>query len=1583
LPDLLRIKRRPLGGAAGAPSSLLASEIAYNEVDDVLWYGKGDSGGLATSIIPIAGSGAFPALGDGRWVKKAGDTMTGPLGIADTSSSPLVILGNPVMPGIPPPAPSVRFIGAHNNDGMFLVDAFGNGGSGGGGFFMARSTGGDAGAPGAVTVGQRMGGLRFSGYGTTGYGAARAVIQAFAAETFTDAAQGVYFSFLTTAIGTVTPLERLRLTDAGALLLQVGDPTAPLQAVPKQYLDNNYSTNAQGDARWVNVTGDQMSGGLSFGQATVTNPTDMSRHISLHDGWGGFSVTGGALNLISGAMRTMSFQGATATMGTGVGLYLDHDPVNATEAVTLQYLQGQLGNYLPLSGGNLTGALGVGGNLTVVGASSFQNTAVFYPNNVAGAMAMIVYGQPATTSDTWAGAINFHQSGGNSELDFINLFSGAVSSFEWWQNNSANQLTRLATMKPNGDFYTLGQVILGSVTPAQDTSAASKWYVDNNTISPGAGDARWVNISGDTMTGDLNVNGHTTVNRFIFNEQNPGPMAGGGYGALTWNTDGGGDAAFVNGCNWASAGFSWYQVGASTWSRIMYLGNNGNLGLLGFGISYTLGGGGTNSMGFSWTGGKIHGWVDGNDQGALALESWVNTYFAPSSALGNYVAKAGDTMTGPLTINAYTPPWGGFNFAAQLVITGFQNNGIGIFDSSNANGIGIINGAGRLSFNAMPPLGDSTTPPIERLGLSSSEATFSTRVQVNADITSSNTVSGNLINSATGRFQIASNASYYFERNSGNGIWNIVDGGVTVFKVDPADRGGTGTLGNLTVNGATSVKQFAFSENNNGVVPPESGAGYLTWNASGGNGEVDFINAYSAYGGFNFLQVTGPGTWRNVFQIWPDGNAAVYGLGISYPGVSGGGNTMAFAWSGGWINAWVDGNFVGLLATSDFVSGNYVAKAGGAMSGGLSFGQATAPINAGDTSRHITLYDGFGGFSVTGGTINIVSNGNTDFVDKNGNRFVAISGSGLYMVGNTDINLVRDPSQPLHAATKQYVDGLWVINVKSYGATGNGSTDDTTAINNAVTAAGAGNLVFFPAGTYKITAPIALPTLVSVSGTGASSIIAPATAGQVAFSMAPTAITETHNTIHDLQISPTANNCIGIKAVFCNHLKIFNVTFSGCVGRSIDLDRCRYYLIENCLIRSSMSFPGGTLLVQSSTWNSSTGGYLGGEGEISNIEFAPMTNSPFGQADPCIQLFSQPGTAVFNCTTSWGAYASGPTTHILIQNQCQGNTIRDNQGEGVFCGIIINDGGGPNSVMPNYIDLENNSYDNVGEIGIFVDGTAAKPADDIVIRGGALTNMHCSCIAATVASGGTGFVVGNIIQGPDVAAQQQGNPVMLQVTSIGAGGAITGVSIYNKGLVQTPPANPVPFHGGSGSGATFNLTYTGMGTGIWLRHVNNAQIDGVFMENYGGVRGGVGMMIESLYNARITGNQITQFDRVLYCQDTAISNIVFAHNTSWNNNSNDFGGTIPTFSVVRDNIGEVGWVAGTPPVPASGVTVTNTAPYPMQIFIVSGSVSAITYMGQTLPVAATGNTIILTINRQHTIALTYTVAPGWLWVPLE
>jgi hypothetical protein len=59
--NIIRIRRRT-SGAAGAPSGLKNAELAFNEVDETLYYGKGDSSGDATSILAIAGPGAFVGL---------------------------------------------------------------------------------------------------------------------------------------------------------------------------------------------------------------------------------------------------------------------------------------------------------------------------------------------------------------------------------------------------------------------------------------------------------------------------------------------------------------------------------------------------------------------------------------------------------------------------------------------------------------------------------------------------------------------------------------------------------------------------------------------------------------------------------------------------------------------------------------------------------------------------------------------------------------------------------------------------------------------------------------------------------------------------------------------------------------------------------------------------------------------------------------------------------------------------------------------------------------------------------------------------------------------------------------------------------------------------------------------------------------------------------------------------------------------------------------------------------------------------------------------------------------------------------
>jgi len=61
--NTLRIKRRA-SGSPGAPTSLANAELAFNEVEDVLYYGKGTggAGGTATTIPAIGGGGAFLSL---------------------------------------------------------------------------------------------------------------------------------------------------------------------------------------------------------------------------------------------------------------------------------------------------------------------------------------------------------------------------------------------------------------------------------------------------------------------------------------------------------------------------------------------------------------------------------------------------------------------------------------------------------------------------------------------------------------------------------------------------------------------------------------------------------------------------------------------------------------------------------------------------------------------------------------------------------------------------------------------------------------------------------------------------------------------------------------------------------------------------------------------------------------------------------------------------------------------------------------------------------------------------------------------------------------------------------------------------------------------------------------------------------------------------------------------------------------------------------------------------------------------------------------------------------------------------------
>lgn len=115
-----RVRRRATGGATGAPSSLLQSELAWSEVDQVLYIGQG-SGGSA-SVVAIAGPGSYATKSHVAAAVAAVDVssqLSSYLTTA-TASATYAPIASPSLSGVPTaPTPSVG-----NNSTQIATTAF-------------------------------------------------------------------------------------------------------------------------------------------------------------------------------------------------------------------------------------------------------------------------------------------------------------------------------------------------------------------------------------------------------------------------------------------------------------------------------------------------------------------------------------------------------------------------------------------------------------------------------------------------------------------------------------------------------------------------------------------------------------------------------------------------------------------------------------------------------------------------------------------------------------------------------------------------------------------------------------------------------------------------------------------------------------------------------------------------------------------------------------------------------------------------------------------------------------------------------------------------------------------------------------------------------------------------------------------------------------------------------------------------------------------------------------------------------------------------------------------------------------------
>ncbi len=210
------------------------------------------------------------------------------------------------------------------------------------------------------------------------------------------------------------------------------------------------------------------------------------------------------------------------------------------------------------------------------------------------------------------------------------------------------------------------------------------------------------------------------------------------------------------------------------------------------------------------------------------------------------------------------------------------------------------------------------------------------------------------------------------------------------------------------------------------------------------------------------------------------------------------------------------------------------------------------------------------------------------------------------------------------------------FDVKDYGATGNGTTDDITAIQNAVNAAASagGGIVFFPTGRYRVSATITIANTKNIilQGAGPSSIVL---------------MTIDNGTIIKI------GSVTGDSSQTIDH-KIRDLSFDRSVAASnfavaIHIEIARYVTVESVAIHNQGI---GILVGKGGVPNDAIPGQ---DITISNCHIGTFSTYGFNNIpDSCIKLLSCAGVTLHNvnCEPGFiGIDLQGNSNGVLI-NEC-------------------------------------------------------------------------------------------------------------------------------------------------------------------------------------------------------------------------------------------------------------------------------------------------------------------------------------------
>lgn len=412
------------------------------------------------------------------------------------------------------------------------------------------------------------------------------------------------------------------------------------------------------------------------------------------------------------------------------------------------------------------------------------------------------------------------------------------------------------------------------------------------------------------------------------------------------------------------------------------------------------------------------------------------------------------------------------------------------------------------------------------------------------------------------------------------------------------------------------------------------------------------------------------------------------------------------------------------------------------------------------------------------------------------------------------------------------------FNVKdiAYGATGNGATDDTAAIQAAIAAAAASSnnaTVFFPAGLYRIS-QITLPAGVTLRGAHSSAYGVPggnmdapgwpvsvlARVASTNLHMVMLADTQNYQRMYDLGIDGNKNNNVTGDGIhiedgtlgqegqqIIQRCFIFNQPGSGIyLGHN---RRCVKVL--DCVSNYSATADGVSVANSDSTiqgciFGSNTTGAGIGLGTTTGTRFAASSSRTDTTGTTTTSGSATVGdthavAADAGCIIAGAGIPAWPITYIKTVNAGTGYTISQNATANGTPTLYI---GGTSRTDSTGVTVTNASttvgdtHAVAGDLGLLISGTGITPGTFIsAVNAG--TGYTIS--AAATAGGATSIVVGNGFSGTSSASiiHVLDNDIYQNVVGIALNSAAWGCMIQNNGMDRNTNEAITVFDGDSNS----------------------------------------------------------------------------------------------------------------------------------------------------------------------------------------